>query len=94
MKYTVDRRRVYSINNNTFSDGPIIYWMSRDQRVHDNWALLSAQQIANRACPQFSFSQITVHARKSIDWKLRDSFSNRVATLRKCFSLANRFSTK
>lgn len=26
--------------------GPIIYWMSRDQRVHDNWALLFAQEIA------------------------------------------------
>lgn len=23
--------------------GPVIYWMSRDQRAHDNWALLSAQ---------------------------------------------------
>jgi len=46
MKYTVDQRRIYSINNNTFLDGPIIYWMSRDQRVHDNWALLYAQQIA------------------------------------------------
>ncbi|MFM7088359.1 MAG: deoxyribodipyrimidine photo-lyase [Candidatus Paceibacterota bacterium] len=46
MKYTVDQRRVYSINNNTFLDGPIIYWMSRDQRVHDNWALLYAQQVA------------------------------------------------
>jgi len=27
-------------------DGPVIYWMSRDQRVRDNWALLHAQQMA------------------------------------------------
>jgi len=26
--------------------GPVAYWMSRDQRVHDNWALLYAQQLA------------------------------------------------
>lgn len=26
--------------------GPVIYWMSRDQRVHDNWALLHAQNLA------------------------------------------------
>jgi len=26
--------------------GPVIYWMSRDQRVEDNWALLYAQQLA------------------------------------------------
>jgi deoxyribodipyrimidine photo-lyase len=26
--------------------GPIVYWMSRDQRVHDNWALLFAQKMA------------------------------------------------
>lgn len=28
------------------STGPIVYWMSRDQRVQDNWALLYAQQLA------------------------------------------------
>ena len=26
--------------------GPVVYWMSRDQRVRDNWALLFAQEIA------------------------------------------------
>jgi deoxyribodipyrimidine photo-lyase len=27
--------------------GPVAYWMSRDQRAHDNWALLYAQQLAH-----------------------------------------------
>ncbi len=27
-------------------EGPIAYWMSRDQRAEDNWALLHAQQLA------------------------------------------------
>lgn len=26
--------------------GPVVYWMSRDQRVRDNWALLHAQELA------------------------------------------------
>lgn len=26
--------------------GPVVYWMSRDQRVNDNWALLFAQELA------------------------------------------------
>jgi deoxyribodipyrimidine photo-lyase len=39
--------RIHVINaaksNNT---GPVVYWMSRDQRIHDNWALLFAQKLA------------------------------------------------
>lgn len=27
-------------------DGPVVYWMSRDQRINDNWALLYAQERA------------------------------------------------
>lgn len=27
-------------------NGPIIYWMSRDQRVHDHWGLIFAQKLA------------------------------------------------
>src|SRR5512137_2733235 len=26
--------------------GPVVYWMSRDQRSEDNWALLHASQVA------------------------------------------------
>lgn len=35
-----------SLNNVTFKAGPIIYWLSREQRVRDNWALLQAQEYA------------------------------------------------
>jgi deoxyribodipyrimidine photo-lyase len=28
--------------------GPVVYWMSRDQRIHDNWALLFSQELAIR----------------------------------------------
>ena len=38
--------------NKTTTTGPVIYWMSRDQRVRDNWALLYAcQQAAKSGAP-------------------------------------------
>lgn len=42
----VDLRRVRSKNNINLKSGKVIYWMSRDQRVKDNWALLYAQELA------------------------------------------------
>lgn len=45
----VDKRRCRRLNKVPMakdSRGPVIYWMSRDQRVEDNWALLYAQKLA------------------------------------------------
>lgn len=39
---SVNKNRVRVLFNGTKKSGPIIYWMSRDQRVKDNWALLYA----------------------------------------------------
>ena len=39
-------KRIRLLQNGTEGNGPVIYWMSRDQRVHDNWALLFAQKLA------------------------------------------------
>jgi len=30
------------------NSGPVIYWMSRDQRVEDNWAMIYAQKLAQQ----------------------------------------------
>jgi deoxyribodipyrimidine photo-lyase len=38
--------RVRRRNQLPINTGPVVYWMSRDQRVHDNWALLYAQKLA------------------------------------------------
>ena len=38
--------RVKSIKTGNEAAGPVVYWMSRDQRVNDNWALLFAQELA------------------------------------------------
>jgi len=47
MKTKVDRKRVHVLSEGKEADGPVIYWMSRDQRIRDNWALLFAREIAN-----------------------------------------------
>lgn len=38
--------RIRCLNHEHGINGPVIYWMSRDQRVHHNWALLFAEQLA------------------------------------------------
>ncbi len=35
------------LNQRTIGEGPVVYWMSRDQRVFDNWGLIRAQTIAS-----------------------------------------------
>ncbi|MBI9071527.1 MAG: deoxyribodipyrimidine photo-lyase [Melioribacteraceae bacterium] len=42
----VDKKRVNEIKSGAIKTGPILYWMQRDQRVDDNWALLFAQEKA------------------------------------------------
>ena len=42
----INEKRVRLLQNGNETIGPVVYWMSRDQRVHDNWALLFAQQLA------------------------------------------------
>lgn len=45
----VDERRLRSIKKGELKPGPVIYWMQRDQRAHDNWALLHAQEEAKKS---------------------------------------------
>lgn len=45
----IDSTRIRQLNAVDLSvegTGPVVYWMDRDQRSRDNWALLYAQQIA------------------------------------------------
>jgi deoxyribodipyrimidine photo-lyase len=43
---TVNPDRIHTLQEGDVSEGIILYWMSRDQRVSDNWALLHAQELA------------------------------------------------
>jgi deoxyribodipyrimidine photo-lyase len=50
----VDTRRVRALKEGSPRYGPVVYWMSRDQRASQNWALLFAQQLAlQRKVPLF-----------------------------------------
>ena len=42
----INPNRIRLLQDGDTTNGPVIYWMSRDQRVHDNWALMFAQQLA------------------------------------------------
>lgn len=41
----INEKRIRLLQNGNETNGPIVYWLSRDQRVHDNWALLFAQKL-------------------------------------------------
>jgi deoxyribodipyrimidine photo-lyase len=42
------QERIRMLKDGVRQKGPVLYWMSRDQRAHDNWALLYAQDMALR----------------------------------------------
>jgi len=45
----MNHRRVRQLNEGAKKEnGPVVYWMSRDQRVQDNWALLYAKELAQK----------------------------------------------
>ena len=46
MHSAVDARRIQPWQESSPVDGMVVYWMSRDQRLRDNWALLYAQELA------------------------------------------------
>jgi deoxyribodipyrimidine photo-lyase len=46
MNKMINPKRIRLLQKDEDKKGPVIYWMSRDQRVHDNWALLFSQQLA------------------------------------------------
>lgn len=42
----INEKRIRLLKKGNMLNGPVVYWMSRDQRAYDNWALLYAQQFA------------------------------------------------
>jgi deoxyribodipyrimidine photo-lyase len=42
----MNNKRVRILKKGVMRDGPVVYWMSRDQRINDNWSLLFAQELA------------------------------------------------
>lgn len=44
----VKPERVRTLHSHAYTSGPVLYWMSRDIRAEDNWALLYAQELARK----------------------------------------------
>ena len=44
----MNRKRVRTLRAGDFKNGPLVYWMSRDQRTQDNWALLFSQELSQQ----------------------------------------------
>ncbi|WP_028574519.1 deoxyribodipyrimidine photo-lyase [Desulfonatronovibrio hydrogenovorans] len=42
----VSPERIQKVKTGPYTKGPVVYWMSRDQRIFHNWALLHAQDLA------------------------------------------------
>jgi len=42
----LQEKRIILLQPGLKTNGPVIYWMSRDQRVHDNWAMIYTQKLA------------------------------------------------
>lgn len=47
-------RRITTVNNHRIDTGNVVYWMSRDQRAFDNWALHFAYSLALKRKSRFS----------------------------------------
>jgi len=45
----VHPKRIQPLKAGSPGSGPVIYWMSRDQRMADNWALIHAAETAVKA---------------------------------------------
>jgi deoxyribodipyrimidine photo-lyase len=43
---SLNKNRLRTLKEGSVERGPVAYWMSRDQRAEDNWALLWAQDFA------------------------------------------------
>jgi deoxyribodipyrimidine photo-lyase len=46
MPHLINPRRVHILRPGAEGGGPMLYWMSREQRAQDNWPLLEAQRLA------------------------------------------------
>ena len=42
----VKKERILKLTSHEYQAGPVVYWMNRDIRADDNWALLYAQELA------------------------------------------------
>lgn len=62
----VNPQRIQHLKAGEPGAGPVVYWMSRDQRMADNWALLHAAQVAKSKGSHVAVAFNLVGARYSL----------------------------
>ncbi len=48
VKMAMNKKRIRALNTKIYSEGKVVYWMDREQRIGHNWALLYAIMMANK----------------------------------------------
>jgi deoxyribodipyrimidine photo-lyase len=65
------KERARQLNDKNFLGGKVVYWMSRDQRVEDNWALLYSQDLSDDVCVIFNLTDFPGANERSYDFMLK-----------------------
>ena len=70
---TWDATREKSLKNGSNNKGDVLYWMARDQRAADNWALLRAASLAkeNGAKARVVFALAPITTERRLDFQLK-----------------------
>ena len=70
---TWDATREKSSKNGSNNKGDVLYWMARDQRAADNWALLRAAALAkeNGAKARVVFALGAITTERRLDFQLK-----------------------
>ena len=73
----IDTRRVRTrLDGDLSKDAPLLYWMNREMRVQDNWALLYTQHLAKKFSRPFAVMynldpQFIDGGSRQVEWKLQ-----------------------
>lgn len=72
----IDSRRIRTRIVTSSAAGPVLYWMNRDIRVQDNWALLYAQELAHKQGVSLGVfynldPRFIDGGRRQVEWKLQ-----------------------
>lgn len=60
----MNKKRIRKLNNSKLKKGKVLYWMSRDQRVDDNWALIYSQELSTEVIVVFNLVNTFLDASK------------------------------
>jgi len=85
----INPKRIRKIKDGVSVKGPVVYWMSRDQRVHDNWALSYAIELAQDMEEELLVVFTLVHEFLGATWRQYDFMLNGLSKIEAILSHLN-----